>query len=66
VRLDVSDGKTEWFLVTEAELRDMTRRLKLFLVRAFDDYGSDEFLAANPLPQMETPDEPASLITEEK
>ena len=35
VRPDLKDGKTEWFLVTFAELRDVIIKIKLFMVRMF-------------------------------
>ena len=41
MRPELTDGKTEWFLVTFAELRDVIIRLKTFMVRMFGDCGSE-------------------------
>lgn len=42
LRTELLDGKTEWFLVTFDEVRDMLSRLKLFLVRMYSDCGSEQ------------------------
>ena len=41
VRPELQDGKTEWFLVTFEELRDVIMRVKTFMVRLFDDIGAE-------------------------
>jgi hypothetical protein len=41
VRPDLKDGKTEWFLVSFPEVLSTIERIKLFMVRAFDDCGAD-------------------------
>lgn len=40
------DGKTEWFLVTFEEILNMIERVKLFMVRMFNDCGSDHIIEA--------------------
>ena len=45
MRPELADGKTEWFLVTYEELRDVIMRIKTFMVRMFNDCGSERLMA---------------------
>jgi hypothetical protein len=44
VRPELLDGKTEWFLVSFEELKDIVMRIKLFMVRMFGDVGAEKQL----------------------
>lgn len=46
VRPELLDGKTEWFLVTFPEIRDIIIRIKTFMVRMFGDCGYDRISSA--------------------
>ncbi len=41
VRPELNDGKTEWFMVTYAELKDVIQKIKLYMIRQFEDCGSE-------------------------
>ncbi len=41
VRPNVIDGKTEWFLITWPELRDLIMKIKIFMMRVFGDVSPD-------------------------
>ena len=44
VRPELLDGKTEWFLVTWEELREVIMAIKLFMVKMFGDCGAERHL----------------------
>eukprot|EP00347_Sterkiella_histriomuscorum_P006846 403351210 len=48
VRPDLKDGKTEWFMATYSELRDVISKIKLFMIRHFGDIGSDQIIEQKP------------------
>lgn len=41
-RKDISDGKTEWFLLTEKEVRDGMRKIRIAMQMAFGDFSDKE------------------------
>ena len=38
MRKDINDGKTEWFLLTEREVKEGCRKVHLAMIDLWDDY----------------------------